>query len=277
MAVVDAVQGFGDASGHGRDGVGVASYGNGVADAVLEAVGLQRADDGFRRRSLTGHVEAVPGPYLVHGSIHVVSVLPGDDAPDALGGAAVVGQPDGMGNRQCALDALRMVMGYHREALGVGQGRLQIAPVEEGGGRNPHTGAVAVTPIGPGPGGMDPRGEPTSVAAARITAAPPLHTRGGVQAVHQNVGRRDGAHRIVGEPAAAVPELELLALAAHPPSELLFLETRPHYVADYRSIHDCILPLVTPGPAGLRRAGRTPPAPGSVGSLRPPSLPARRS
>ena len=54
-----AVERFGNPTRDAREGVTVASEGNGIAYRVLVGIGIQESDDGFRYRSLTGYVEGI--------------------------------------------------------------------------------------------------------------------------------------------------------------------------------------------------------------------------
>ena len=81
----DAVADFGYGAGYGGEGVGIAAERDGVADGVLVAFGVERADDRLRDGLLAGFTEVVVGPDVVEAAGEVVAVLLFNRAVDGAG------------------------------------------------------------------------------------------------------------------------------------------------------------------------------------------------
>ena len=101
---------FPKCAGDRREGVGVASQRDRVADGLLGAARLERTDERLRHGALAGYVEAVAGPDFVHGPVQVIAVQALDFGSDLACGLAVQPHSYGVRHGSRAFQPFRVVV-----------------------------------------------------------------------------------------------------------------------------------------------------------------------
>ena len=221
------------------EGVCVPSQRHGVADDVLEARGLERADECCRHRALAGDVEPMGWPEGFEAPLKVVGVALRDRSSHRIGLFSVQGEPDRLGHGPGPLDAFGVVVRDLRDPAACRerflQGPLSVQQCDRG---HPHGGSIPEAPVRRWIGTCDPFPEESSVASPGVAPAPALECRVRFAVVQEDVGDGGGAHGVVGVPAVPVEQLEVLRAAA------AALESRPCDVADDCSPHRVFPPCI---------------------------------
>ena len=110
-----AIETLGQAARDRGEGIAVAADRDGVADGLLESLGLQEGDDGLGHGPLAGHVELIIGSDGVEREVQVV--IGRERGTDLGKGGPAARQENALGRRHRPLDPLGMIVRHPCENM----------------------------------------------------------------------------------------------------------------------------------------------------------------